>query len=95
MTNLPGECDQSGPQRLDAGTPEDIKVNNKGKFNFEYVQPEYGNVTTLKGKFEGKTVKGVLDVDLHYSATDTLPEEDCKTGPLDFEATRGEPDPTQ
>ena len=59
------------------------------------MQPDFGNVTTLEGKFEGKTVTGVIDLDLHYSATDTLPEEDCKTGPLEFEAEKGAKDQTQ
>ena len=92
--DMPGRCEISGEQRLDAVAPEAIKVNRKGKFSYEFVQPEYGNVTTLKGKFKGKELTGVIDLDLHYSATDTLPEEDCSTGPLDFEGEKGAKDET-
>jgi hypothetical protein len=93
--NLPGECEQSGKQRLDIAAPEAIPVNEKGKFKYVFTQPEYGNVTTLKGKFDGKELVGTLDLNLHYLATDTLPEEDCSTGPLAFEGTKGATDQTQ
>jgi hypothetical protein len=93
--DMPGECEISGKQRLDAATPEPIKVNSKGRFSYEFVQPTYGNTTTLKGKFEGKEITGVINLDLHYNATDELPEEDCATGPLDFEGEKGAPDQTE
>ena len=92
--DMPGSCEISGEQRLDAAAPEPIKVNGKGKFSYEFVQPEYGNVTTLKGKFKGNELTGVINLDLHYEAGDTLPEEDCSTGPLGFEGTKGAADET-
>jgi hypothetical protein len=95
VKNLPGECELSGEQRLDAATPEDIKVKKNGGFDYTYVQPVYGNKTTISGRFEGKTVTGVIDLDLHFSADGDLPEEDCKTGVLTFEATKGAKDQTQ
>ena len=90
-----GECEISGEQRLNAATPEGIKARQDGSFDYTFVQPEYGIRTTLSGRFEGRKVTGVLDLDLYHAATDTLPEEDCKTGGRTFEATKGANDQTQ
>ena len=36
----------------------------------------------------------MINLDLHYEAGDDLPEEDCSTGPLAFEGTKGADDET-
>jgi hypothetical protein len=79
---------------VDATLPGPIKVSKKGKFDVAFEQPVYGNLSHVKGKFDGKKLTGKLQLDAHYPATDVYPEEDCVTGVLEFKAKRGAPDET-
>jgi hypothetical protein len=94
-TDLPAVCEQSGPLPVDATLPVTIKVSKKGKFDVAIEQPVYGNVSRLKGRFDGKKLTGRLDLDAHYPAEGIYPEEDCATGVIEFMAKRGAPDETQ
>jgi hypothetical protein len=93
--NLPAVCELSGPLPVDATLPGPIKVSRKGKFDVAFEQPVYGNVSHVKGKFDGKKLTGKLQLDAHYPATDVYPEEDCSSSVLEFTAKRGAPDETQ
>jgi hypothetical protein len=93
--NLPAVCEQSGPLPVDATLPGPIKVSKRGKFDVTIEQPVYGNVSRVKGRFDGKKLTGKLDLDAHYPAEGIYPEEDCATGPIEYNAKRGAPDETQ
>jgi hypothetical protein len=93
--NLPAVCELSGPLPVDATLPGPIKVSKKGKFDVTLEQPVYGNVSHVKGEFDGKKLTGKLKLDARYPATDTYPEENCVSSVLEFKAERGAPDETQ
>lgn len=93
--NLPTACEQSGLVPSHLAFPDPIKVSGKSKFSDDYKQPTYGNVSTIEGKFEGRKVTGIVDIDFHFPAEDGYPAEDCSTGPIDFKAKLGADDVTE
>jgi hypothetical protein len=93
--NLPAVCELSGPLPVDATLPGPVKVSKKGKFDVFYEQPVYGNLSHVRGKFDGRKLTGTLDLDAHYPAQGIYPEEDCATDVLTFKAERGALDETQ
>ena len=92
---LPTVCEQSGKVPSHLTFPDPIEVKRNGKFADDYAQPTYGNVSMIGGKFKGKKkVSGTIDVDFHFPAEDGYPEENCSTGPIDFQAKAGKKDET-
>lgn len=93
---IPSNCEISGPVpsvNFDLATALPVKATN-GKFAGEFTQPTYGNVSTISGKIKHKNVTGTIQVNYHYQAEGSYPEENCDTGPLPFRARLGAPDPT-
>lgn len=94
---IPQTCEISGPipETVEFALPQTLPVDPKnGKFKGAYPQPTYGNVSTIKGAFDGETVTGKMRVNWHYQAEGPYPEENCDTGKLAFEAELGAPDET-
>jgi hypothetical protein len=91
---LPAECEQSGQLNVSTRTPPlKLKINNKGKFYGELVQPTYGNKSWIRGKFTSKRqVTGTFVYDYHFLADDQYPEENCRTAELPFTMSKGGPD---
>jgi len=97
VVNVPTVCEQSGNQHADHTLKASIPIQSpSGLFAGDYVQPDWGNISTINGKVKHEKVNGRLDISYHYPAeTDPpLPEEDCSTGPLKFHAVLGAPDGT-
>jgi hypothetical protein len=93
---IPSVCEISGPvPSINFTFPSSLAVKpTNGKFAGSYAQPTYGNVSSISGKIKHKRVKGTLQVNYHYPAEGTLPEESCDTGPVQFTAKLGNPDGT-
>jgi hypothetical protein len=95
------DCEKSGTYDDGYATLEGpVKVNRRGRFSAVFVQPDHGNESRLDGKFKRKLVSGTFVFDYHFDAEpdaqpEPLPEEDCTTGEVDYEAERGAKDKTQ
>ena len=94
VAELPANCDESGTVDVQLAFGASIKVDKKGKFSGKFVQPESGNVSTIKGRFKRSTVSGTFSFDRHYDGEEGGAGEDCTSGKLGFEAAKGAPDPT-
>ena len=90
---VPSTCEISGPiPEVSFNRPVKVVVDETGKFKGSYTQPTFGNVSTMKGRFDGETVTGKLRVNFHYPAEAEYPEENCDTGNIPFTAELGAPD---
>jgi hypothetical protein len=97
MYDVPMTCAESGDAYGNLNLNGSVPIPGGGRFAVDSIQPAYGNVTTISGKFnKRRQVKGRLDVSYHYPAQDDppYPEEDCSAGPLAFKATLGARDET-
>ncbi len=93
---IPTHCEISGAQVANHTLPTNLSVKtSNGKFGGSFTQPTYGNVSTISGKIKHKHVSGTLKINYHYAAEGELPEENCDTGPLQFNAKLGAPDGTE
>lgn len=93
---IPSNCEVSGQiPAVNFDLPATLVVNQQtAKFNGTYVQPTYGNESSIKGTFFGRKVEGKVRVNYHYAAEGEYPEENCDTGRLRFEASLDNPDET-
>jgi hypothetical protein len=99
-TELRLDCEQSGSyDNAYAAFDGPIKIANNGEFEGRFEQPQYGNVSIIDGDFKRKKVSGTFVFDYHFledTTTDPpLPEEDCTTGVVGFEAKKKADDATQ
>lgn len=92
--DIPINCEQSGPQTAFVTIPVNLKVNRRGLFSFVNEDSE-GNRSVIVGKFRGradKNVRGEFVYANHFPAENGLPEEDCASEQLTFQAKKGAPD---
>jgi hypothetical protein len=96
VRTIPSNCEFTGPvPSINFDLPTVLRVGPEtGRFAGQYTQPTYGNVSTISGKIRHKNMSGTVQVNYHYQAEGTYPEENCDTGPLAFTARFGAPDPT-
>jgi len=93
--SVPSNCEISGPGiPVNFNTPVVLRLSSNGKFSGTLTQPTYGNVSSIRGKVKHKNVSGTIQVNYHYPAEGSYPEENCDTGPLQFNARFGAPDET-
>jgi hypothetical protein len=74
-----------------------VPVTRKGLFDAQFGQDGYDNRSRIEGDFDRKDVAGtyVFDFDFQAEPDLDLPEEDCTTGEVAFEARRGAEDQTK
>lgn len=74
-----------------------VPVTRKGRFDAQFGQDGYDNRSRIEGDFDRKDVAGTYLFDFHFQAEPKLdlPEEDCSTGEVAFEARRGAEDQTK
>jgi len=96
VTDVPSNCEISGPgiQVRHTVTDANLPVKTNGKFRGSFTQPDYGNVSTIRGRIVHKHVSGTFHINYHYPAEGTYPEENCDTGTLAYTAKLGAPDET-
>lgn len=99
-TELRLECEQSGSYENGyAAFDGPLKIAKNGEFEARFEQPQYGNVSIIDGDFKRKKVSGTFIFDYHFledtTGIEPLPEEDCSTGVVGFEAKKNADDATQ
>ncbi len=95
-TNLPTECETSGPVPSYTTFTGTLKVTDK-RYAATYTQETYGNQSSIEGKFGGKKKRkasGTMVFDYHFpeDLENGYPEEDCSTGEIAYTVKRGGPD---
>lgn len=99
-TELRLDCELSGSHdNAYAAFDGPIKIASNGEFEGLFEQPQYGNLSIIDGDFKRKKVSGTFVFDYHFLEDTTgaipLPEEDCATGVVGFEAKKNADDATQ
>ena len=95
VKDVPSQCETSGEVPVHHDIPANVSVKENGKFSGSLTQPTYGNVSTFAGRIKHKHVSGTFDINYHYAAEGSYPEENCDTGTLAFAGKLGAPDATQ
>jgi hypothetical protein len=95
VADVPATCDESGVVPVQLAFGASIKVAKSGKFKGSFKQPEFGNVSTIKGRFKPRKVSGgKFSYNRHFEGSEDSPAEDCRSGKLGYEAVLGADDPT-
>ena len=97
IKDVPTQCEVSGPvPAVEHTFSGRLTIQSNGTFSGTFTQETYGNQSSFSGKFKrnGKSVNGTLQVNYHYPAQGTFPEENCDTGALAFKAKFGATDET-